>query len=310
MRLRDVAAFKPALHRRVIAMAERTGQRANAAALPNDVCMVCHDQRVQCMCTLVNVESVRLAVDDPYVPDVETTGAAMQRLRERSGLSVRDLAKKAGYAHGSGIQRYLDPAFGEPLAVKAATRLADALAGLGDPPIERAEIIRLTGLPAEPNAVPFKMEGAGEQRMTHSVPVYGTALGADEIVDGEAIEQTTLNKAEVIGYLRRPVLLDGRADIYGLYVQGSSMNPRYRDGATVFVEGKRPPRIGEDAVVYLRMPDEHEGEIPSCVLIKTLVKKSASFVELEQYSPHITFRIPMERVKDLHRVVPWDELVA
>lgn len=294
----------------MIAMTECASERADATARSDQFSVISHLDYVHSRCTHVNVESVQLAVDYPYVPDEETTGAAIQRLRERSGLSVRDLAKRAGYAHGSGIQRYVDPQFDEPLTLKVAGKLAEALEGLGSPPIERAEIFRLTGLSVEPNATPFKMEGADDRRMTHSVPVYGTALGADEIVDGEAIEQTTLNKAEVIGYLRRPVLLDGRADIYGLYVQGSSMAPRYRDGATVFVEGKRPPRIGDDAVVYLRVPDEHEGEMPSCVLIKTLVKKTAGYVELEQYSPHTTFRIPMERVKDLHRVVPWDELVA
>lgn len=302
-------ALDPSLDLGVVFMAELASERADAAALPDEF-RVIHAALYTDSVRHVNVESVCLAVDNPCVPDDESVGAALMRLRERSGLAMRPLATAMGYSHASALQRYLAADYIGPLPLRIATKFADALAGHGNPPIERDEIFRLAGLPGEPNATPFKMEGAGEQRMTHSVPIYGTALGADEVVDGEAIEQTTLNKAEVIGYLRRPVLLDGRTDIYGLYVQGSSMAPRYRDGATVFVEGKRPPRIGEDAVVYLRVPDEHDGEMPSCVLIKTLVKKSASFVELEQYSPHITFRIPMERVKDLHRVVPWDELVA
>ena len=144
--------------------------------------------------------------------------------------------------------------------------------------------------------------------MKRDVPIYGTALGADEVVDGEAVEQTELNRAEVIGYRRRPVLLDGRADIYALYVQGSSMAPRHRDGAILFVEERRRPSVGDDAVVYLRVPDEHDGERPSCVLVKTVVRKSASYVELEQYNPPLTFRIPMERVARMDRVITLDEL--
>jgi len=154
------------------------------------------------------------------------------------------------------------------------------------------------------------MEGSGAQRMSRDLPIYGTALGADEIVDGEAVEQTTLNRAEVVEYKRRPQILDGRADVYGLYVQGSSMQPRFRDGDTVFVESRRRPAVGDDAVIYLRAPDEAEGERVSSVLIKAIVRKTASYVELEQYNPHLTFRIPMERVDRMDRVLTLDDMIG
>jgi hypothetical protein len=184
------------------------------------------------------------------------------------------------------------------------------MTGLGDPPIARAEIITLTGLVADSNAVPFRMEGSGASRMNRDVPIYGTALGADEIVDGEAIEQTTLNRAEVVEYKRRPPILDGRADVYGLYVQGSSMQPRFRDGDTVFVESRKRPAVGDDAIIYLRTPDETEGERVSSVLIKAIVRKTASYVELEQYNPALTFRIAMERVERMDRVLTLDDMIA
>lgn len=268
-----------------------------------------HTQDVHTTCTHVNVESVWIAVDNPYVADDETTGEALQRLRDRSGLSMRALATAAKYSHASGLQRYVDSSYDKRLPVETAERFADALSGHGKPPIERAEVLALAGIAMIPNAQPFQMEGASEARMARDIPVYGTALGADEIVDGEAIEQTTLNSAEAITYFRRPVLLDGRSDIYGLYVQGSSMSPRFRDGATLFVEQRKQPKIGDDAVVYLRCPDEVDGERPSSVLIKSLVRKTSAFVELEQFSPPLTFRIPSERVLRMDRVIPWDELV-
>lgn len=240
----------------------------------------------------------------------ETTGAQLNRLRDRAGLSLRALAAKAGYAAASSIQRYADPEFDGTLGVEVAQRFADAMEGMGDPPIARAELLVLTGLVIDPNGQPFRMEGAGTQRMNRDVPIYGTALGADEIVNGEAIEQTTLNRAEVIEYKRRPPLLDGRSDVYGLYVQGSSMHPRFRDGDTVFVESRKRPAVGDDAVIYLRTPDEADGERPSCVLIKTIVRKTASYVELEQYSPAFAFRIPMERVERMDRVLTLDDLIG
>lgn len=269
-----------------------------------------HTQDVHGTRTAVNVENVLLAVDNPYVDDVESTGEALRRLWVRSDLSMAAFAKASGFAHASGVQRYLDAAFVKRLPVDVAERFAATLAGKGSPPIERGDVMALTGIAADPNASVFRMEGASKEEMQRDVPIYGTALGADEIVDGEAIEQTTLNTAEVIGYLRRPVLLGGRADVYGLYVQGSSMAPRYRDGAVVFVEQRRAPRIGDDAVIYLRQPDEQDGERVNCVLIKTLVRKTSTYIELEQYGPAITFRIPMERVARMDRVLPWDELVS
>jgi hypothetical protein len=240
----------------------------------------------------------------------ETTGAQLNRLRDRAGLSLRALAAKAGYAAASSIQRYADPAFDGPLGVEVATRFADAMTGLGDPPIMRAEVIALTGLIVDGNAKPFRMEGATAARMSRDLPVYGTALGADEIVDGEAIEQTTLNRAEVVEYKRRPQILDGRADVYGLYVQGSSMHPRFRDGDTVFVEGRKRPAVGDDAVIYLRAPDGMDGERISSVLIKAIVRKTASYVELEQYNPAQIFRIPMERVDHMDRVLTLDDMIG
>jgi len=239
-----------------------------------------------------------------------TTGAQLNRLRDRAGLSLRALAAKAGYAAASSIQRYADPTFDGALGVEVATRFADAMEGEGDPPIGRAEVLALTGLIAASNAQPFQLEGAAAARMHRDLPIYGTALGAAEVVDGEAIEQTTLNRAEVVEYKRRPPILDGRADVYGLYVQGSSMQPRFRDGATVFVESRKRPAIGDDAVIYLRSPDEVEGERPSSVLIKTIVRKTASYVELEQYNPACTFRIPMERVDRMDRVLTLDDMVG
>jgi hypothetical protein len=240
----------------------------------------------------------------------ETTGAQLNRLRDRAGLSLRALAAKAGYAAASSIQRYADPEFDGALGVEVAQRFADAMEGQGDPPITRAEVIALTGLVTASNAQTFQINGPSAERMRRDLPIYGTALGAEEILGGEAIEQTALNRGEVIEYKRRPPILDGRADVYGLYVQGSSMHPRFRDGETVFVESRKRPSVGDDAVIYLRTPDEVEGERVSSVLIKTVVRKTASYVELEQFNPACTFRIPMERVERMDRVLTLDDMIG
>ena len=70
------------------------------------------------------------------------------------------------------------------------------------------ERVNAEGRTYEPNATPIRMEGASFERMTEDLPIYGTALGAAREVEGEAIEQTTLNRAEVLQYAKRPVILN------------------------------------------------------------------------------------------------------
>lgn len=290
-------------------MAEGPGQGPDASAFGDDRSGVSHTHTGSLYAYKRQVESVSDLREYLYVPDNETTGEALNRLRVRADLTFRELATEAGYTHASGIQRYLEASFVKPLSTSVAQRMVKALAGKGSPPIEDSEVFALTGIPAPNATLAPPMEGAGTDRMVRDVPIFGTALGADEIIEGEAIEQTTLNTGEVVGYVRRPVLLNGRTDVYSLYVQGSSMHPRFRDGALIFVETKRQPSVGDDCVVHLRTEQDDDERISS-VLVKALARKSASYLELEQYSPALTFRIPTQRIAKVHRVIPWDELVA
>ncbi len=165
---------------------------------------------------------------------------------------------------------------------------------------------------SESNAIPFKMEGASEERMRDDLPIYGTALGAARQVDGEAIEQTTLNRAEVVNYAKRPVLLNGRADAYGLYVSGSSMEPRFDDGDMILIDPKGRVRNGDYVVVYLRPlnPEEDDGESARAVLVKKLVRRTSGYIELEQFQPATTFRVDAEEIVRVDRVIPWSELLS
>ncbi len=168
-------------------------------------------------------------------------------------------------------------------------------------------------IPAEiaSNGTPVRMEGAALASMHDDLPIYGTALGAERQVDGEAIEQTTLNRSEVIQYVRRPILLNGRADAYGLYVSGSSMSPRFEDGEMIVIDPKGRLRIGDDVVVYLRAGgDADDGETARAVLVKRLVRRSASHIDLRQFEPPMTFRVGMDEIVRVDRVLTLQEMLA
>jgi hypothetical protein len=214
------------------------------------------------------------------------------------GIAETEWAKSAGVNRG-----FFSDLKSKPHASPRNASLTKLLSYVGK------SVADLVNAP-EPNAVTFRMEGASTHRMLRDVPIYGTALGADEIVDGYAIEQTTLNRADIVEYKRRPPILDGRADVYGLIVQGASMDPVYRDGATVFVEGRKRPAVGDDAVVYLCGPDGNDGEQFERALIKRVLRKTAAYVELEQFNPPKIFRMNMDRVHHMDRVLTLDDLVG
>lgn len=148
--------------------------------------------------------------------------------------------------------------------------------------------------------------------MPRDIPVYGTGLAADrDLLDtnGKAVsvEQVELSMSNgAIDYVTRPPALVGRKDIYAIYISGDSMSPRHYSGDAVLVEPSRPPAIGEDVLIVIKAPLD-EGEEPTLAMVKRLVRMSATFVELEQFNPPMTFRIDREKVHSIQRIKPWSE---
>jgi|LULJ01.1.fsa_nt_gb SOS-response transcriptional repressor LexA len=306
MLIRNAAAVSPSLHSGMIAMAQLAGHRTNAAAFSDDFC-IGHDADVRTMRTHVNVENVRTGCDEFDMP---TIGEKLIALKDEADVSLDIIAKAGGYAGRSGVQRFFDREFDGPLSPKVAKKLAAAFVQRGVP---EATFRELATSGFETNASPFALEGASMDRMIQDLPVYGTALGAERVLEGQAIEQASLNTVDIIEYKKRPTILNGRNDVYGLYMQGNSMDPLHADGSIVLAERKRPPRSGDSVVVYLRSNGEgdlaDDGESARMVMVKRLVKRTAHFVELFQFEPIKTFRVPMDDVLRIDRVLTLDDLL-
>lgn len=268
--------------------------------------------------------------------DEKTTGQRLIELRERSGLTLAQVAKRAEYKGPSSVQAMFSPEYNaSPLSPMVAEKLAHAFVGLGDPPITPDEIFDLTlskrwtrefseqGRRWQARAasryadeapsnefLPGPTELPTLRGQPKDIPVYGTALAADLNFDDNGhpapVEQTLFEMGEIITYARRPPAISQEAKVYALYVAGSSMEPRYRPGDPLFVDPRKPPAIGDDVVVQLVSTDDEPQIIAG--LIKTLVKRTGSYLELEQYRPEIRFRVPVERVAHIHRVIPANEL--
>lgn len=275
--------------------------------------MLNHDPVVRDVRTSVKaVATVPQFCDHAYMAN-KTTGEILLALKLRAGdPSLDDIAHAGGWKGKSGVQTYFNAAYEGPLSGMVALKLAKALEGRGSPPIKAEDITSLAAVPPQSNAsAPVQYEGASVYRMSRDLPVYGSALGAAEVIDGEAVELTTLNRAEIMEYRERPPILNGKQDVYGLFVQGSSMDPAFDDGDLLVVQKTGAISVGDFVVVYIRPKGDHDdGETAENVLVKRLVKRTAQYIELRQYQPDITFRIPREDVLRIDKALRTRDLLS
>ena len=112
---------------------------------------------------------------------------------------------------------------------------------------------------------------------------------------------------QVIDYVRRPRKLEGRTDVFGLYVVEDSMSPRWDPGDPIFVEANRAPSIGDYVVVEL-YPDDGSPERPAH--LKKLIRVSGSKIIVEQHNPPKRIEYDRRQVLRLYRVIPYPELLG
>lgn len=152
------------------------------------------------------------------------------------------------------------------------------------------------------------------RRLPKTLPIYGSALGADLEFGGSNgivvnVEQTEVHMSAPIDFMARPIGVTGRPDLYVVSVSGHSMEPRFDSGRRLLVDPKRSPGVGDDVVVQLRGPT-FDGEEVRHVLIKQLVRRRPGVVVLRQFNPGFEFEVPNEQVSCVHRVMPWDEAMG
>jgi phage repressor protein C with HTH and peptisase S24 domain len=129
--------------------------------------------------------------------------------------------------------------------------------------------------------------------------LYGSAIGGDLDESSEHIELTELDVSEVLDFMRRPANLADDTDAYALRIQGESMFPRFKHGERVGVSPKASVEIGDDVIVQLRGESDDRVRM---VLVKELVRRTATHIELRQYNPLTTFRIERKKIVSIHKV--------
>jgi phage repressor protein C with HTH and peptisase S24 domain len=238
---------------------------------------------------------------------IPPTGRAVIALRKRSGLSVRAAADAGEFGSANGYRHYEIGYKEELLPITVARQLVKAFAGRGNPPISSEEIMQLAvgsdgiaPVPVEANArlADDAPEPPLKSSMARDLPVYGTTEGGPE-------GTFWLNMGEPIDRIRRPTGLLGSKKAFALYVEGDSMSPWKEPGQRVYINPDRPPSPGCYVVVEFMSDDPGH---PPHAMIKRLIRRSASKIELQQYNPPLEFSIPTEKVVKVYRVLEDDDL--
>ena len=219
---------------------------------------------------------------------IKPQGLSLNAWTQRAGVSrvfFNDVRKRGNARHDSLVK----------VLAAAGVSLADFEAG----EVRVRTEVRGTGMS------PQEVEEAWTLREAKLVPLLGTAFGGEWSGDSD-VEMTELRLAEVLDYLARPPSLARDDEAYAVEIVGESMAPRFEPGEQVFVSPRAAVRPGDDVIVQLRAngdPEESDiaGQVTE-VLIKRLVRRTSSEVELRQFNPDKTFRVPIARVRRIHRV--------
>lgn len=135
--------------------------------------------------------------------------------------------------------------------------------------------------------------------LPRDVPVKGNAAGgtdADFCFNGETID-----------YVRRPPGIARATGVFALYVTGNSMSPRFTHGELIYLTSARPPGIGDYVVVEL-LPTSDGGDTAG--YIKRLDKRTLTKLVCSQFNPPKTLEFELKKIKAVHRVIPWNELLG
>lgn len=147
------------------------------------------------------------------------------------------------------------------------------------------------------DVIPANVELPSRQYMPQDVPVMGTAAC-------NADHGSFKLDASIIDYVRRPPGLLTTKDVYALYVEGDSMEPRFTAGDLVFVHPRKPVRIGDSVVVQIAKSENE----PIEAMIAVLSKRTSHEVFLQKYNPNKIIHFDNANIVAIHKILEMTEL--
>ena len=153
---------------------------------------------------------------------------------------------------------------------------------------------------AQPDGTPVAVPVPSAPEMSKDLPVRGTAAGADGEVGAMQFD------GGVVDYVRRPPGVSGAKEVYGLYVVGDSMWPKYPNGELVICHPRRPVNPGNDVILQVQRGEHADLE----VFVKNFVRRNQKEIVVQQYNPERTLSFRPSDVVAIHRILSLPELLG
>lgn len=227
----------------MIGMAQLASHRANAATGNYDV-SVCHERGVRYMRTHVNVENVQNPIDVCGMVKKRPIGMILSQMRAKSGLSLDEVAKRAGYKGRSSVQRYFSEDYeAEALPPKVAANLGEAFK---NSPISKNEILELAKLGAIGGALTSNSNGSMKLPDMVEIGEIDLSFGLGAQVMDQEITAHQLDTHEFPLSWLRSITNAHPSELVWAKGQGDSMEPRISDGDIILIDrSKKTANFGD-----------------------------------------------------------------
>lgn len=127
------------------------------------------------------------------------------------------------------------------------------------------------------------------------LPVMGTGAGSNS---GAFLLKT----GSPIDYVRRPPGVSNRKDVFGIYVEGDSMEPKFEPGDLLICDPHRPARITEYVVVVVQLDESGDEE----AYVGRLLAKRGGNVSIEKLNPSSV--LELQHVSQVLKIITMNEL--
>lgn len=236
-----------------------------------------------------------------------TIGHRLISLKARSGLSLAQIADKAGYQGASSIQKLFKASYApDRLQRGVADRLAKAFVGSGEPAIEESEILALADVGTVLDKLWADMSHhnyeASKYIILHKTRRIDSTVTAE---NGLEVPLFVLyDQSHETAYWESDQRIQAKR-VSSFYVTVGNMWPRYEEGEVLFFDRSTPPKPGDDVLVSVI----DEGYLDGGMVIGRLYLLHDEEIQIDQFSPKARIIIPRGEVISVHRILSHADLL-
>jgi SOS-response transcriptional repressor LexA len=216
--------------------------------------------------------------------EISEVARRLKQLRERSGLSMREVAEALGWTL-TRYQHYEDRYRRNFLPVDMMRTIAGLFASHGIEPRAVLELAGIDGATSGQGVVGGRYGESAMVMQNRDLPVIGAVKGG-----GEGFY---FNEGDPKEFVIRPANLAGATNAFALYVQGDSMEPRYFAGEILYVNPNRP--VTKGCFVAVEFNDGRG-------MIKQFQRRDDKLIVLHQFNPSKDLRLQAKEVKQMYRI--------